>query len=201
MVHELQSVLLIQKLDEPFGNSRIQTMVRLHLHVSLLMAKCLLQWYVYHSFVSYVILALSSPAIDQANLIFACVRACVCVCMCVFSSTLQADIYRNKHAVTANNSGIAVWKTDLRMVIVSKEFSRRITHISFSPGDPLLLCATGEKYFRLLKILGNNIEEMPLVRKYVFLSPTVSDQHILAAHPLHCLSLSLSLSPSLFLLI
>lgn len=80
-------------------------------------------------------------------------------------SVVTRDVAVSSTNKSGVESAVAVWKTEIRKVITSREFPQSISSVSFSPDDNSLLCATGQSYLRLLKLVGNSIEELPLIRR------------------------------------
>ena len=64
-------------------------------------------------------------------------------------------------------TGIAIWKCDMHIVAATKECASHINCVTISPDDNALLCASGDRYFRLWKMVGSAIDELPLLRKHI----------------------------------
>lgn len=60
---------------------------------------------------------------------------------------------------------VAVWKVDTRKFIASKEIEKRVTGISINPEDGYLICVVGERICRYLKCVGNDLDEIPLLKR------------------------------------
>eukprot|EP01083_Nonionella_stella_P020871 57903_1 len=58
---------------------------------------------------------------------------------------------------------LSVYRWETRKLVAQKELGTQIERVSFSPNDHSVLCASGEKYLRILKYVGNNLGELALL--------------------------------------
>lgn len=77
---------------------------------------------------------------------------------------------KEKEAKSRSGSGsvssLALWRVDSQKLVATRELDQGLVHLSVNPEDRLTLCATGDGYARVLKVLsGSQLDETPLLKR------------------------------------